>query len=481
MTLLQAAHRMNADYAEGLATLPGEQLGLASIQAYCREQGIRVDLVDGIIHEHRSCEQTFAAIEQIAAKDGAPVLVGFSGTSVAYRATARIAQMCKDRWPGVRTIHGHEFASLNHHRILARSSPFDFVCRGDGEHTFATLSRRLLDGKAVDDVPGLVWRDESGTLHETATQPSDMNAIPWPSRETVAGVKARGLAISMFTSRGCPFRCAYCATGEVSSLNGKACYRTKEPENVVEEMRYLVKNFDLAHVTIVDDNFLINSDASRDRARRIAEGILRTGLKLTFAIDVRIDAIERDVFTLLHRAGLRKAFVGVETANPEQLKTYHKSYQLGGESQRSRLAILNDIGIKVHPGIIMYHPTVTPAEMRATAQLIHELGHRTPQAFCSRLKLYPGTKICETYRKKGWTIGEWPTEDWRFVDPRAQQIADAMLEGALYADTGGQDRYDILRGKFLQLVDAWERGHSLEPEHRAGQLDSGALQRSSSA
>lgn len=479
--LFQVSKMFNNNYFEGLETLPGEQLGLASIQAYCRKKDVDVQVIDGIALEHKSCEQTFELIEDIAKTKGNPVLIGFSGTCVAFKATLKLATMCKTKWESVRIIHGYEFGTLNAAHILENYPVFDFVGLGDGEEIIASLAEKLSNGHPYEDVLGLAWRDSEGEVRKNATNPMDIDSIPWATRESAPLIKKLGFAMSVFTSRGCPFRCSYCTTGDASALNGKARYRVKSAENVVEEMLYLQKTYDLEHITLVDDNFLTKAGSSKQRVRELAELLIKRQSKVGFMIDARLDVIERDLFELLHRAGLRKVFVGIETPNEDQLKTYSKTYNIGSDTPLSRLKILNELGIKIHPGVIMYHPTVTPKEMRATADIIHQIGWKSPESFCNRMKLYPGTRLYEEYERKGWTVGQWPTKDWEFVDSRAKHVANEMLSASLYTKTDNADKYDQVRAKFLSLIDAWEKGEQMSIAHQEQQLDSAALQRSGSA
>ncbi len=82
-----------------------------------------------------------------------------------------------------------------------------------------------------------------------------------------------GFAASVFTSRGCPYRCTFCGTGAVSAMLGRTSYRVKSVE-VVEEIGYLVSDFGIELVSITDDLFVSKHPGSQQRAVEFASGML---------------------------------------------------------------------------------------------------------------------------------------------------------------------------------------------------------------
>src|ERR1041385_5830560 len=80
------------DDVQELGSLPTEHLGLGSIQAYCAKKQIPVHVVNGIIAEHTSVEPTFEDVVALVRKHGEPTLIGFSGTSLVFQATLRLAR-----------------------------------------------------------------------------------------------------------------------------------------------------------------------------------------------------------------------------------------------------------------------------------------------------------------------------------------------------------------------------------------------------
>ena len=474
---LEACRKIGDD-PKGNRSLPTEHLGLSSIQAYCAKKGIPVHVVNGIVAEHTSIEPTFAEIEAIAREHGEPTLIGFSGTSHVFQATLRLARMSLERWPNAHTVMGYDFGTLNFEHILCEYPDIHFVCRGDGEALFATLSQRLADGRGYDDIPGLAYRGSDGRVHANEPVALDVDTLPWPTRNELPQVLRAGFAAGVYASRGCPYRCSYCALGQTSALFGNKSYRLRSIESVIEEMAYLRKDFGVDHITIVDDLFLTKSPSSQERARDFAEQLLRRDLDLEWMIDARVDSIDRDLFTLMRRAGLRKVFVGVETGSEEQLASYNKRYGLNEETQIDRLKVLRDLELKIVPGMLMFHPNVTTTELRQTLQLIDEMGSESHYQLYNRIQLYPGTPLYKEYEDKGWAKGDWPVKDWEFRDARAKRLSDAVL----WASMQDGAKYQDVKKVFVQHLEAWENNLEItEPSSPPSMFDSAALQRSGAA
>jgi radical SAM superfamily enzyme YgiQ (UPF0313 family) len=457
--------RRQLDKASDRNQYPGEHLGLASIQAYAEKRGMRVHLVNALLEEHTSTDQTFAEVERIAGAHGAPTLIGMSGSSLVYGTMSALAQAFKRRWPDVKIVLGYDFATLNYEDMFAHNPDVDAVCRGDGEDVFTALAERCENGRDFGGVPGVAYR---GVPAEGSPRAMVVDELPWASREQLPSTRARGWAAAVFASRGCPYRCSYCTLGETSALFGKDAYRLKSVENVVEEMAMLRRDHEVEHVTIVDDLFLTRAPSSHERAAKFAELLLERQLDMTWMIDVRVDSIEPKLFALLHKAGLRKIFVGVETPNMEQLERYNKRYLIRQETPAQRIKAAMDTGIEVVPGILTFHPDVTAKELRQTLAFIDELGWKGHYELLNRVRAYPGTPLYKEYEAAGMlTRGDWPNRGWEFKDPNAEKMA---LNVGLASMRPGA-RYEDVRATFVQELDRWESGEqpqavSLDEEQR---------------
>nr|WP_043259337.1 B12-binding domain-containing radical SAM protein [Streptomyces hokutonensis] len=443
----------------GAWSFPAENLAIMSIKAYAASRGIDVTTINAQTARHASIEQTWHTILESAKKNGDPLLIGFTGTAEMYEESMELALRAKRRWSKVLTVLGHDLATLSWRDVLARSDAFDFACTGDGEAAFTELARRVLNGESLAGCPSMFSRDDVGSapVRHRNVPALNLDELPWPSRDDLPAVRALGMGAAVFSSRGCPFRCTFCTTGSKSAIqHGSDSYRTKSITNVVDEISMLHRDHGVNFVTISDDLFLLNQVHSQRRAEEFATEMIRRQLSVSFMVDCRIDSIDASLFSLLVQAGLVKVFIGVETADDDQLQNYGKVYDRKSDSQldviRKKLQLLHDLSLDVVPGVLTYHPRVTKRELLMTDHLIEICKTPAPNMYWTKIIAYPGTPLYADYKARGLLSGDWPTEYWHFEDPKAERQYDRFTQ----LISGRRSSFEFVRKTFLSTLDSWD-------------------------
>ena len=136
---------------------------------------------------------------------------------------ARMRELCFEmldqaRLFGARTIaHGCD-ATDHTDTYLARG--FEFVIIGEGEVTALELVTALRSGRDHRSIPGTAFLTPSGTQRpERRALRTDLDALPIPARDLIdmelyrrAWLSTHSrFSMNMISSRGCPFRCNWCA------------------------------------------------------------------------------------------------------------------------------------------------------------------------------------------------------------------------------------------------------------------------------
>jgi len=115
--------------------------------------------------------------------------------------------------------------------------------------------------------------------------------------------------ISIMTSRGCPFRCSYCASSVISGR-----FERKDPLKVVEEIEYWATQHHVRNIAFYDDALLINPSR---HIIPILKELIKRNVQCNFHTPngLHIKEIDREVADLLHQSGFKMIRLGLETSN----------------------------------------------------------------------------------------------------------------------------------------------------------------------
>lgn len=247
----------------------------------------------------------------------------------------------------------------------------DFIIKGEPEQAAMRI--------AAGEVP-------SGTLASPAID--DLDSLPFPAWHLFnAGRHAVGRSIRtsrhsfpVLSSRSCPEFCTYCPHRIT------APYRARSAENVVAEIEDICRRYGQAYLIFRDPLFT----EERDRAIRIAEGILRKNLNVRFECETRLDDLDKDLLDVLHRAGLYTITFGVESMDPATLKQVGRR-PIPKEHQLEIIRHCRDKGITTEGFYVFGFLTDTIDSIRATIDYSIELG-----STCALFKVltpFPGTPL----------------------------------------------------------------------------------------
>jgi anaerobic magnesium-protoporphyrin IX monomethyl ester cyclase len=279
----------------------------------------------------------------------------------------------------------------------------DALILGEGETRCAAL---LEDRERRVHLPG-IWYRENGVARasapvrgedQTPWSAPDINKLPFVNRQyfiqdpltTDAGV----LEANLVGSRGCPYDCSFC--GAAKSANPDVTIRTREPQNLLEEMFELEDALGVTSFRFVDDLFLANPGFMK---RCLAE-FIKNGVGERFVWDAtgRINVLSKAHDALLDamkEAGCREVALGIESGNERVLR--HMDKHITPSMTLEAVERLTAKGINVKGYVIMGFPTETERELQDTRDHIEALwkiSDRNPGTFrCSvfEFRPYPGT------------------------------------------------------------------------------------------
>ncbi|MBI1748508.1 MAG: radical SAM protein [Acidobacteria bacterium] len=249
----------------------------------------------------------------------------------------------------------------------------DFIIKGEPEHA----AMRLANGEIL-----------SGTAISPALQ--DLDSLPFPrwdlvSRHYYGHSHGRSMlparsTFPVLTSRSCPEFCTYCPHRITAE------YRSRSPQNVLDELERLCRNYAKPFLIFRDPLFT----EERERSTAIAEGILRRKLRVRFECETRLDNLDKDLLDLLHRAGLRAMTFGIESMDPATLKRVGRR-PIPPAHQKDIISYCRKKGISTHGFYVFGFLTDTVESIQATIDYAIDLD--TTMALFKILTPYPGTPL----------------------------------------------------------------------------------------
>jgi anaerobic magnesium-protoporphyrin IX monomethyl ester cyclase len=308
-------------------------------------------------------------------RSGQHDMVGFSVTTPQLATARRMARLVKELRPACHVVLGGAHPSVMPEETL-RWPWVDSVVVGEGEETLQELVRKGGDPKGV---AGLWYRD-GHRVKQNPRRPylPDLDLLPLPARElfpmqtyvrnwySLDTVSPGLRGTSVVASRGCPYRCSFCQP-TISTLFGRTV-RKRSPGNIVAELEMLMATYRIEAFMFEDSTFVLDAAWVRD----VCEALVEADLGLLWCCNVRADLLDRDLLATMHRAGLRKVNLGIESASERILSDiYQKGITL---RQVDRVvAWARELRIRVQGYFILGAPTETREEMLRTVRYAREL------------------------------------------------------------------------------------------------------------
>lgn len=281
----------------------------------------------------------------------------------------------------------------------------DFIVAGEAEQTMCELLAALNENKAVHDIDGLIYRDNE-TLNRTGRRENlrDLDQLSFPAWDLIdmepyrkSWQKSKGFfSLNMTTTRGCPYKCNWCA----KPIYGNR-YNSRSPRNVVDELKLMKQQFSFDHIWFCDDIFGLKPGWVKDFATLAKE----EGLSFRFKIQSRVDLLlEEDQIGYLAAAGCEEVWVGAESGSQKILDAMDKGTKIA-QIERATL-LMKEKGIRPCFFLQFGYPGEEKEDIQATLRMVqklmpHDIGISVSYPL-------PGTKFydkvkAELKEKKNWT------------------------------------------------------------------------------
>lgn len=426
-------------YTESLSLgAPPIPLGIASLSAYLKKTTPHEVLLSDIFLEGFDAysgthdREVFFNIIENRIRETMPDVVGISALMIInYKWVHHVANVAKRIKPDIKVIVGGGYASILPDRVLDDGN-VDFIVIGEGEETLLNILETGFDAEKLAGAPGVGFRDGSGrkAINRRTGIIADVDSLPFYDWE---GIGLRNYMkrhkegyVSYITSRGCPFKCTFCST---HLLWGRK-FRPLSAKRVLEEIDYLVKNYNIRFIEFRDDNLTLD----KARILEILRGFIERGYKLTWNNPnaVAIVTLDEQVIRTMKESGCDTLIIAVESGSERVLKeVIHKPVTRQKAKEVCRIG--KDVGLKVQTAFIIGFPGETKKEIDETRNFAIELQCDWNQF--SIATPFPGTEMYEICKEKNYFVkAESDLERYRygFANISTDEFDDRWLKEKTY-------------------------------------------------
>ncbi len=337
-----------------------------------------------------------------------PDIVGIAGPFTCQIGSAiKLSDLAKKVNPSILTVVGGPHVTIVPKEFLKEARNVDIAVIGEGEYAMLDIAEAFEGKKKWSEILGIAYRqDEDIVVNQPRPFIKNLDLLPYPAYGMVdmerylcpnIGYRSfRDRAISMITSRGCPFNCCFCAV----HLHMGREFRAHSADYVIKHIEYVVDKFKVKNIFFEDDNLTL--DPTRFEA--ICDGIIAKKIKIGWETPngVRADCLNISLLKKMKQSGCQSVFVGVESGDQQILdNVICKSLDLDRVVEFAKNA--KDIGLKTGAFYIIGFPGETKEHMQKTV----DFALRLKRDYDVGMHLFMatpsyGTKLYEECKAKGY-------------------------------------------------------------------------------
>lgn len=274
------------------------------VKTYAAELYSKINIVEATINQPQ--EEVLKQILEFS-----PSIVGFSCYIWNIDATLELCTLLKKQLPSLIIVLGGPEVSYCAKKVLKDNAQVDYILAGEGEESFPAFLKAIYTKESLEymreNVDGLCGRFENGSVYESL--PCVMENASSLQFEAGYTKAVQGRIAYIETSRGCPYSCAFCLSGECSKP------RYFPLDNIFKNLLELA-NSGTCTIKFVDRTF--NANASH--ANKILQFILDNYGKeipqgVCFHFEIAGDILREETFVLLEKmpVGAVQLEIGVQS------------------------------------------------------------------------------------------------------------------------------------------------------------------------
>jgi len=366
-------------------------IGLSVIANTLKKHGIDTSIIDLVPFDANERENVFIdAVKREPAIYGFGVMIGNDHLNEVEKCAAIIRKVSPE---SVIVYGGHFPSSIP--ELMLENCACDYLIHGEGERSFPELVKKIRSGeRSPEDVAGIFFmrggkvigtrNKRIGNLDELSNPDFSLFDMDYYIRYLIE----TGQSWEIMASRGCYGNCSFCYKfmGQGISL--------RRVDYVLDEIEYIIKNFNLKRFYFVDENFL----QIKKYFMEFIEKKNERGLEFTFTAQSRIDVIDEKTCEAGSKNGLTCISTGIESVSQKTLDYIDK--KLTVEQAEEKIALMRKYNIRPMVNFIIGFPWDTEEDYEQLYQFITR-NNLQKLVRLSYLTPLPSTRLFQELVEKG--------------------------------------------------------------------------------
>lgn len=353
----------------------GFNYGLAFISSLLKQHGHITGLIN--LNEKLSQSLDLEKIREVV-EEFKPGLIGFSVVTNQYGFAREIARSIKEYSP-VPLVCGGIHATMAPEEVLA-SGCFDYVCIGEGEYAILELANKLEKGEDVRNIPN-IWLGQDSQIIRNRLRPLvNLEALPPKDYELFAFqelIDAKDGWVGIMTSRGCPFRCSYCFNHRMVEQYQKELglpfkklnyLRWHKIDTVIEEISFLLNNYQNIKVFIFDDDIFI---LDKVYLKNFCQEYKKLADK-PLVVNAHVRLFDAEIASWLKEAGCMMVKFGLESGS-ERIRRDILNRHMSNDDIIRAFQIAHAAGLQTSAFVMIGLPHETIEDIFLTLELIAQI------------------------------------------------------------------------------------------------------------
>ncbi|MBI2021632.1 cobalamin B12-binding domain-containing protein [Candidatus Daviesbacteria bacterium] len=405
-----------------------ENLGIGYLAAILRKNNYEVDIIDGWLEGFSVSEMG----EKILLGQK-PLFLGFSVYPSNLSQALKVIEYLKMRNFGGPFVAGGYGPTFHQTEFL--KAGFDVILRGEAEGSIKKLADHYVNGyPRLSEIPGIGYIEgDREIIIPNSPSKTDIETLPFPSRDTLPLVLKRKTPVHISSSRGCEGHCLFCSIVTFQRLSKNPQWRQRSIQNFVDELEYLI-NMGAYFFKVVDDSFI---EPPRDEkwTCELADEINRRSLTVLLRGSIRADRVSEGVLQNLKDAGFVSFSCGIENFSPSALKRMAKTATV--DRNLETLELFKKLGIIMQQGMILFDYRTTLDEIEENYQGMRKYDHTVIKGVFTEMYAAEGTPLTKLLSQRSLLL-----RDQLFLGNYRYLIQDERARIAYFA------------------LKAWHRSHS---------------------